>query len=175
MNALQSMRTKLSPLGIYNLTQSSNIYKELSAYAAAFDKHRENLDNLLKECFISSAEDYGIEIREKAIGDLKNNYTLEKRREMLSLRNSINENDFTFSSLVKFIRCMGITSCTISENPANSLIIIRVVNTFSESDKRWILNQLYLFLPSHLKAEVMINNETWSNHTQGSNYFVLVS
>ncbi len=175
MDALQSMRAKLTPLGIYNITNSSNIHKELFSYAAALDKHRENLDKLLRECFISSARDYGIEIREKAIGDLRSSYTLEKRREMLTLRNSINENSFTSSSLVKFLKCMGITNYTISENPTDSLIIIRVLNTFSESDKRWILNQLYLFLPSHLKAEVSINNETYRNYTQDSNYFVLVS
>lgn len=174
MTALQSMSEKLNPLGIYNITQSSNIFKELSAYAAALDVHRENLKTILRECFISSAESYGIEIREKAIGDLRTSYSLENRRNMLALRSSLNENDFTRAGLSKFLNCMGVSDYSISETPRDSYIFILIGNAFPESDKRWILNQLYLFLPSHLKAAVRINGELWCNYTEGSYYFVRV-
>ncbi len=171
MNAMNSLLRKLSPLKVYSITDKSNIKKELSAYCAALDAHRENLDTLLRECFISSAKTYGIEMREKLTGDVRSSDALSKRRNMLTLRQSINENDFTRAGLEKFLRCLGAEKFTIFENPSQYLLGINLGLGYSDSDKRWILSQLYLFLPAHLKVNVYINNEYWSNYIDDSKKF----
>lgn len=154
MTSLESMTAKLSPLGVYNIEDGSNIKNELASYACALDVHRSNIDALLRECFISSSLDYGIEIREKVIGALKSNYSLDKRREMLIIRKGFNENDFTLSSLYKFLKGLGITDCSVNEQPSKNTVSVRVGGSYSDSEAKWIESQIKLILPAHLESVV---------------------
>ncbi len=161
MTALESLTDKLSPLGIYNLSGDTNIMNELKAYACALDKHRENIDTLLRECFISSAESYGITLREKLVGEIKSFYPLGKRREMLIIRNSFSENDFTIDGLKKFIKSLGVTDYTISENYAMNVISVCVGGSYSDAEAKWIKKQIEDILPAHLEAYVYYGGKTW--------------
>ncbi len=161
MTALESMVKKLSPLGIYRIEDETNIKNELSAYAYALDIHKKNIDNLIRECFISSAQDYGIEIREKVIGAVKSSYDLSKRREMLTLRKGFNENDFTQDSLAKFMKSFGVTEFNLSENPTQSIISVCVGGSYPDSEEKWIENQIRLILPAHLTAFVYFGGKNW--------------
>ncbi|MCH5303405.1 MAG: hypothetical protein J1E41_00955 [Ruminococcus sp.] len=171
MTSLESMIKKLLPLNIYRIEDDTNIKNELSAYAYALDIHRENIDTLIKECFISSAEDYGIEIREKVIGDLKSFYDIEKRREMLTLRKGFNDNDFTADSLGEFIKSFGVTDYRLSEVPTQNIISVCVGGSYSDSEARWIENQIRLILPAHLTAFVYFGGKIWRQLNQEDKTF----
>lgn len=161
MTALESMKEKLAPLGIYDLSDISNINNELETYAFAFDKHRENIDKLLSECFISSAEDYGITLREKLVGDVKDFYSLSKRREMLKIRNSFGEKDFTLDDIKKFLLGLGVNDYSITENCTNYNISVCIGGSYSDSESKWIKKQIEDILPAHLEAYVYFGGKTW--------------
>ena len=58
------MTDKLSPLEIYSISEGSNIYNELSAYSSAIEDFAEDADALLREIIITTAQDYGLYMRE---------------------------------------------------------------------------------------------------------------
>ena len=65
MTSLESMINKLKPLGVYNLNSDSLVYAELSAFAVGIDILRDELDELLREAFVKTAESFGIENLER--------------------------------------------------------------------------------------------------------------
>lgn len=182
MTALESLTKKLSPLNIYNITEGSNILAELSAYAYALDKHRANISTVLRECFISTGETYGIELREKVFGNIREDYTLEQRREMLQLRRGFGSSDFTPAGFDKFMRSLGVGSYNLLEMSGTNEISVTLNNTFNNTDTKWIENQINQIMPAHLKtyvyyggptftqidgadltyAEFDVNNKTWT-------------
>ena len=60
MNSFSSMKNKLSAIGIYNIENGSNIYNELKAYSVELDRIFSELDTMLREYFIETAQSYGI-------------------------------------------------------------------------------------------------------------------
>ncbi len=162
MTALQSMISKLEPLGVYNLEEGSNIYNELCAYAAALDVHRENIDTALRESFISTSESYGILSREKVIGDSRDSYTLAERRNMLILRKCLSERDFTVAAFAEFMESFGVNSYRITEIPSQYSITVKIEGSYSAKDAAWIRNQIALVLPAHLNAYIYFGGIAWA-------------
>ncbi len=158
MTSCVSMIKKLEPLGIYNTQNGSNISYELQAYALALDEHRNNIETVLKECFINTAGDYGIEIREKMIGSLRDRYPYIKRRDMLKKRSSFNDNDFTLESLERFIESLGVDEYEIAENPSGNNIAVRFEGSYSDAEANWIIRQIKDFLPAHLLSVVFLDD-----------------
>lgn len=72
MDSLNSMVSKLSATGIYSLNEDSNVYSELKAYAEGLDVLVSELEVMLRECFFSTAEDYGLERAERLWGNVHN-------------------------------------------------------------------------------------------------------
>jgi hypothetical protein len=161
MTALESLIRKLSPLGIYDITDGSNIKNELAAYAEALERHRANIDEVLRECFIITSRSFGLELREKVIGAVRDNMSLNSRRSMLCTRKGLNESDFTLSALDKFLRGIGVNFYNISENFGMNTIGICVGGSYSDSEAKWIKNQIENFLPAHLDCFVYFGGKTW--------------
>ena len=115
---------------------------------------------LVRMC-LSSAESYGIELREKVLGDLKDFYPLSKRREMLRIRNIFGESDFTPSAIGRFLNGVGVTDYNITENPANNIISVSIGGSYSDSEAKWIKKQVEDILPAHLTAFVYFGGKTW--------------
>ncbi len=162
MNALESMVTKLLPTDIYNLEPGTNVHNELSAYAAALDAHRENLDAVLRECFLSTAETYGIELREKVFGSPRTDYSITDRRNMLMLRNSIGESDFTLDGFDKIMQSLGVTDYTVTEMPTLQTVSVSIGGSYNSRDKAWIINEVTKFVPAHIRCNVYFGGKTWS-------------
>lgn len=171
MTALESMTDKLSALEIYNITDESNIKTELKVYAEALERHRNNIDEVLRECFITSACDYGLELREKVVGDIKTQYSLSKRREMLSIRKGFNETDFSVNDIGKFIRGLGVTEFNISENPAQNVMSVCIGGSYPDSEAKWIKKQIQEILPAHLQAFVYFGGKTWHQYQTSGRTF----
>lgn len=162
MTALQSLEKKLAPLNIYNICEGTNIFAELSAYAYAIDKHRQNTEIVLRECFISTAESYGIEMREEVFGNPREDYTLEQRRAMLTLRRGFGDSDFTLAGFDKFMVSLGVGSYNLLEMFSTYEAVVTLFNTFSNTDAEWIKNQINLFLPAHIVVYVYYGGPAFS-------------
>lgn len=150
MTTLQSFIKKLSPLGIYDISEGTNIYAELSAYADAFDRHRNNMNIVFRECFITTSESYGLETREKAFGKIREGCTLSQRREMLRLRRGFGDSDFTVAGFDKFMRSLGIGEYSLLEMSSTYEAAVTLNESFSSSETKWIENQIRLIMPAHL-------------------------
>ena len=153
VTAFRSLSKKLAPLNIYDMSEGTNIFAEISAYAYAIDKHRQNTQVVLRECFISTAESYGIETREKVFGNLREDYTLSQRREMLKLRRGFGDSDFTLAGFDKFMNSLGAGSCSLQEMYRTYEAAVTMFNTFSDTDAQWIENQIEKFLPKMFIAQ----------------------
>ena len=162
MTTLQSFVKKLNPLGIYDIQEGSNIYAELSAYAYALDRHRDNMEAVLRECFISTAEGYGIEIREKVFGNVRENYTPEQRREMLKLRRGLGNGDYTLEGFDRFMRSLGADSYNLHEMNLSYEVSVTINNSFNSTDAKWAENQIKLIMPAHLITHVYYGGALFS-------------
>lgn len=162
MTAFQSITKKLIPLGIYDISEGTDIYAELSAYAYALDRLRNNLDTVLRECFITTGESYGIEMREKVFGNLRTSYSLAQRREMLRLRRGFGDSDYTPAGFDKFMTSLGVGSYNLLEMYGSYEVTVTMYNTFSSTDAEWIENQIKLIMPAHLLVYVYYGGLTFS-------------
>ena len=144
MMVLDSMLEKLLSLGLYDLDEGSNVFAELSAYAEALQRHKDNTNEVLRECFISSSESFGLDDRESLIGFTSgSDFDTADRREMLILRKSINENDFTVSGFTKMLRSFGVASYQLTIN-----------GIFTNDKKAWIESQIMKIIPVNMTAVV---------------------
>lgn len=79
MNALEQMRTSLSPLGLYNLREGSLVDSELRSYFEGCDFTQERFNELCKSLWVSTADEKIISMWEQRLG-LPREDTLENRR-----------------------------------------------------------------------------------------------
>lgn len=171
MSCLDSMINKLSPLGVYNLSEGSIVYAELAAFSAGLDILRENLDILLRESFIATAEDFGIEIPERLVGNVRDDLLLSKRRKMLSERLSLNVTDFTPVGFEKMMRLLGISG-KIEEYPQTQRIVVNLSNEeYTEAQREWIVSQVKALLPAHLVSDVAFSGFNWKESDALANTF----
>lgn len=162
MTSFESITSKLAPTGIYNINKGSNVYNEISAYCEALDNHRKNIDEALKECFISSAEGYGLDNREEVIGSLRTDYSIDDRRNMLILRRTMGENDFTLAGFERFLTSIGVYDYRIEEIYELNEIVINIFGSYSPADEAWITNQINLMVPAHLICDVYLGGVKWN-------------
>lgn len=152
MNSLISIKKKLRPLNLYNLNDDNIINAELFAYAVALDMINLKLLELERECFISTAESYGLNLREKLFGYVRNNLEVSKRRDMLIYRGAITSNDFTKKKLEEALMASGIKA-TITENFEDNKITINCTDIFdtvkTEAEAQAAAEE---FIPAHLET-----------------------
>lgn len=162
MDSLNSMVSKLSATGIYSLNEDSNVYSELKAYAEGLDVLVSELEVMLRECFFSTAEDYGLERAERLWGNVHNDMDTEKRRQMLLARSSFGAGDFTLEGTEKLMKILGISGA-VFEYPALQRISVDVSDDdYSEGQRIWIISQLRALLPAHLDVDVVFSGLDWN-------------
>lgn len=171
MTALDSMIKKLTPLNVYDLSSSSLIYAELVAFAVGLDFLRDSTDMLLKECFVATAEDFGITERERMWGNIRTDLTLDKRRTMLTRRLSFSPQDFTPEGFNKVLEFMGIEG-EIEEQPKALRISLKLTQReYSAALREWIVAQLKGLFPAHLLWDVVFPGFCWSDIDTSGNTF----
>ena len=163
MNIIDSMKEKLSVFSIYDLDkQNSLVLAELNAYKKGLDIIKESLDELERECFLSTAQDFGLDLREKVFTSKKDDLTFDERREMLKYRYSITSNDFNKSSIEKALIAAGIR-CYIIENPGNQSFYINCLERFDTTlSQEESQSSAEKFLPAHLSYEFDFRPLQWS-------------
>ncbi len=154
MDALTSMKTKLDSVGIYNITDSSNIAAELKAYALEIDRLYSELSIMLREYYIDTAQTYGITLREEFVGKPKTDYTLEKRREMLKLQQQMMGGECTPTSFDKFLRSCGISDFEVTETFSTQKMLVKINDTLTAAEKSEIEEKIAAETPAHITAVV---------------------
>lgn len=171
MSTLNSIKQKLRPLGLYNLSDNSLINAELSAYSAVLDEIETQLEEIEKERFVATAEGYGLSMRERTFGTEKNDKTAQSRRNILLHRFSINPDDFNRSSIEKAMKNAGITGYLL-ESPGKNTVYINCLELDDPfADKNEIKSMIEEFIPAHLECKFDFRNLQWNVIDSKNNTF----
>lgn len=161
MDTLNSIKSKLKPLGLYNLNDTTIINAELSAYAVGLDILNDQFDQIEKECFICTSISYGLDLREKLFGYLKSSLPNEKRRERLLYRKKITSNDYTKLKIEEAAKSCGLEGYIIEKNGTMDFDFNCTNSFLSEQEKQSVLNESKEFLPAHLACSFDFRNLSW--------------
>ena len=151
MQALDSIISKLKPLGLYSLKNDSTVFYELSAYAEGLAILENCLAELENECFISTSSSFGLKMRESLFSYSKASTSIALRRNLLSYLLSVCSNDYNKESINKAIIASGIDGFII-EQPGENVVYINCSslkdNFNTKTEAKNIVKQ---FLPAHLE------------------------
>ena len=154
MGSYDSMKEKLNAVGIYSIDENSNISKELLAYSEGLDSLFDSLDTMTKEYFIETAVDFGIVRREKFLGKEREEYSTEKRREMLMLQEQNMGGKCTPDAFCDVLRSFGLTDFTFTELPSTFKLSITINDTLSPEQKKIVTERIKLEFPLHLLVAI---------------------
>lgn len=150
-----------SSMGVYRITEGSNIGNELRAYSAGLDILADALEELQRECFITTAESYGIRRRELMFGAVREDLPVETRRNMLLTRYSFGSDDFTPEGINKILKLLGIEAL-VQEFPSVNRVTIDVITTgLTKGQRNWIRSQIAELFPAHLEMDVIFDGFSW--------------
>lgn len=154
MGSYDSMKEKLNAVGIYSIDENSNISKELLAYSEGLDSLFDSLDTMTKEYFIETAVDFGIVRREKFLGKEREEYSTEKRREMLMLQEQNMGGKCTPDAFCDVLRSFGLTDFTFTELPSTFKLSITINDTLTQEQKKIVTERIKLECPLHLSVAI---------------------
>lgn len=169
ISSFESMRESLSKLNLYDFSKA-NISNELKTYAWFFDMLKEELCTMLNECFVDTAQSYGLSEREAIIGAKRDGVSILERRNMLLLRESINKSSFTVSKIKESLKSFGL-ECEVYEYPSQYTVVLDSIGDYSKSQIAWIKTEVEKIMPAHLNVEIIINGATWSYSDSKDNTF----
>lgn len=150
-SSLDNMKSLLLTADLYNL-DNSNIEDELKAYACVLDEFYSKITTLLCECFVNTSSSYGLDIREKMLGAVRDDLSILKRREQLILRESIDQSSFTKEKIEGAIRSFGISDFEIVEYPSQYKVEVNIDSSHTDAQKKWIKSQIEMIMPAHLSV-----------------------
>ena len=136
---------------------NTNLQGEMYAYSKGLEIISNRLENIEKECFVSTAEDYGLTVKERYFDSITRADDVDSRREMLLSLLSVDETDFNLVGMKKFMKQFPVSS-NITEFATSNIIL----STFENND--WIVSNFDFvkscvedFFPSHLVFQLQIN------------------
>lgn len=156
MDSLTSMYKKLLSLKLYSDKRSGNSYAELKAFSVGLNLLFGELDEMLREYFIDTAQSYGLTERERFMGAVRDDLSIEKRREMLKTREQTNEKFCTPEAFHKILQSYGLNSFEITEHPLENALTVKINDTLDEQTKVWINKMIENDFPAHLDVTVDI-------------------
>ena len=154
MSSYNSMKTKLSATGLYKLDDSSNTAQELKAFAKELDVMFAMLDEMTRECFIATAQSYGIIERERFIGKERSELPTEQRREMLLIQEQMMGNSCSKGAFELMLRGVGLTDFTITESFATQVVTVTINDVLTAEIKQMLEEKILAEFPSHLDITV---------------------
>lgn len=153
MSSFESMKTKLESTGIYNVADGTNVKKELLTYAEELDKVFDELSVMERECFIETAQSYGLSERERFLGVDRSSQTVEKRRELLKATEQL-RGDCTVQGFEQVIRGYGIENFKLVEHPTGNYLILYVYDELTDEQKAVIRSRVNEDFPAHLDVTI---------------------
>ncbi len=149
MKSIDSMKKKIEQTGIYKVTDGSNIQKELKAYAEGLDTLFDTLEELERECFITTAESYGLSQREKFLGYDRSGEETEDRRKILEIAEQLT-GECTVEAFKKILEGYGLTNYSIDEKFSSNIVLVFVYETLTAEQKSVIESRIAADFPLHL-------------------------
>ena len=165
-----TMKKHLNDTGVYDI-ENPSLINELKAYAFVINELNQGINTMLSECFISSAQSYGLEFKERLIGNIREELSTQDRRKMLSLRETIDSNSFTVERIKQAIESFCLRKCILSEYPMLCMTGIEISGNFTQAQKDWIKEQIRKIMPAHLSLSISFNGYTWAYNDLKNNRF----
>lgn len=159
MAVLEKMKERLSAVRIYD-DDAPVLGWELKAYADELELLYDQLGELFRERFISTAQDMGLSAYERLFGPTRENETAEERRRQLLLRINLGNGDFTLDGIRKALDSFGL-SYTISEFPELGRMNVIATTDYSPAEQAWIRNEVSKIIPAHIEFQLSFNSMTW--------------
>lgn len=162
MRALESMVSSMKATGIYTLNGTTQVDRELQAYAAGLDMACDALTELQRESYVATASDYGLFNRESmlrigAAGDA------QERRSRILKRCAITPNSFTRSDMEYALAVPGVDA-EVCECITEKTIYVNCKDADAKSEQGLSIQKATkLFLPAHLNAELDFRSISWNN------------
>ena len=146
MTAFQSLFNKLSASGLYNLQEGTKEYAELMAYAEGLKLIYEDLDILLREYFVQTAEGFGLENYEEMMQVCNIDQSLSGRRNSIMSMLQISNSD---NRLKDFDKILGIYNIhgTFSDEPGK--VIFDCTDSLTSTLKESITEHMKRFCPAN--------------------------
>lgn len=161
MRAMDSMRQKLLPLRLYRMNTGSLTEAELEAFAAGLDLVYEQLELLTREAYISTAQNWGLSMRERVFGSERSELTAAVRREMLLYRSAVTVNDNNRESMERAMLAVGLRA-QVFEHPREQRLDVVCHEVLDQKMTHYRLMQAALrFLPAHLEILFDFGKITW--------------
>ena len=148
------MKSKLAPIGLYNLEKGSAVDCELMAYAEGLDTLFDILDEMAEEAFIPTATGYGIFERENFSGRERADLSLEERREALLAKERSFDPDKSIDGFKKVIESCGVKNYTLDVNPSRCKIDIRIKDELSAGEMAVLRASIVNTIPIHFAITV---------------------
>lgn len=162
MTSLEAVTKRLEETGLYSIGIHSNVYNELCACCAGLDILRQELDTMEREMLAVTAENYGLNRLERLWGAVRDDVSMEKRREMIVTRNILNLGDFTPQGIKRILRLLGVNG-KIEEYPNQMRMVVYVCEKdFSRGQRAFIVSQIKELFPAHLDIDVVLSGLSWS-------------
>lgn len=170
MSCYDNMLFLLEPLGLYRLTGDTLVDKELLAYEAGFSLLEAQMDTLLREAFVPTAEEEGLSLRESLYGvNLKGISGIEDRREMLTFRLSAMPSAFNKAGIVQALASVGIVGTLDEAFDADGdctmdLQVDNYLGPYTPANQ--LLKLIMTILPAHLAVNCVFAISNWAfyNH-----------
>lgn len=154
MDSLDSMTKKLENTKIYAVKPGGRNYAEIKAFSVGLDMIFNELDEMLGEYYIDTAQSYGLTERERFTGAVRDDLSIEKRRELLKIREQTNEEFCTPEGFNKILKGYGLSNFKITENPSQNALSVKISDSLSELNKVWVNKMIEKDFPAHLEITV---------------------
>lgn len=149
------MKNALEKTGLYDVSEGTMIYAELMAYAEGLDIYFGELERLEKECFVSTAEGEGLEVREAMISRMNPDDSLSGRRNSIISAMSIDINDFDTAGMEKVRDSFNVHG-SFSFDTSNFKVIFNCTDALSAGQISRLTEQMKAFMPCWAGFEISV-------------------
>ena len=154
MNSLDSMTKKLENTKIYAVKPGGRNYAEIKAFSVGLDMIFNELDEMLREYYIDTAQSYGLTERERFTGAVRDDLSIEKRRELLKIREQTNEEFCTPEGFNKILEGYGLGGFELIENPQKNALTVKIYDALDVQNKARVNKMIENDFPAHLAVTV---------------------
>lgn len=161
MNALEQMRTSLSPLGLYNLRGGSLVDSELRSYFEGCNFTQERFNELCKSLWVSTADEKIISMWEQRLG-LPREETLEERRKLvLSCLQSNKQAGCTSDEICDYLRKFVKFVYLYDDYPNFITRVCFSLGTHTLEDYALPVRVVRNLIPAHLRLTISLPSSDW--------------
>ena len=155
MSEFQIMRNILSATGIYDISRGEPEYAEIMAYAEGLDMLFGEVEEMFRECFVATAESYGLTYREGWIKKYNLDRSVDGRRNLIIKTLSVCQTDYTYSGMKKISDSFNING-NFHAHTSPLKVTFECTDDLTNSQKNIIENQMKRFMPCWLPFEFIL-------------------